>query len=156
MSIDEQLTAEMKDGMRNKDKDPVACIRQVKAKLQEAVNAPNFNEPVDDALLQKVIGTYCKSMQKGIDELASAGDRSRELRDKYQTEITYLSQFLPKKLSLEETRALVQQIVAKTGAKDPKDSGRVMGVLMKEHRDSVDAGMAKTIVQQLLSTAEVS
>jgi uncharacterized protein YqeY len=151
MSIEEQLNADLKDQMRAKNADTVACIRQLKSKVQETVNAKGFSGPVDDALYQKVIASYVKSLEKGIGELQAAGERGAPLRAKYQAEIDYLGKYMPKLLGEAETLALVKKAIATAGATDPKQAGKVLGVLMKEHKGQIDAALAKSLVERELA-----
>lgn len=153
MSIEAQLNDAMKRAMRSGDKDRLACIRQLKSKVQEAANAKDFTGVVDDALYQRVIESYVKSLRKGLAELEGAGERGEALRNKYQGEIDYLSEFLPQKLAEAETRALVQQAVADTGAREPREAGRVMGVIMKAHKDAVDPALVRRLVDEELAGA---
>ena len=68
MSIETELTQELQEGMRQKDSDRVACIRQVKAKMQERVNAKGFTGEVNDELWLEVIGSYVKMLKKSIED----------------------------------------------------------------------------------------
>jgi uncharacterized protein YqeY len=65
--------------------------------------------------------------------------------------VEYLDEFLPKKLDEATTRALVQRIVTETGATTTRDLGRIMGAVMKSHRDEVDAGLVRSIAESLLT-----
>jgi uncharacterized protein YqeY len=150
MSIQETLEAALKDAMRSKAVDTVACIRQLKSKVQEAVNQPDFKGKVDDALYQQVIASYVKALEKGIGEFAAAGDRGKPLVERYRTEIAYLSQYLPKMLGEADTRVLVEQAIAALKITDPKQSGRVIGELMKKHKGRIDTGLAKQLAESLL------
>ena len=151
MSIETQLDEALKAAMRSKDADRVACIRQVRAKVGEAKVAKGFDGKVDDALHQRIIGSYVKSLQKAGEELGAAGDRGEELRRKYAAEVAYLEQFLPKLLGEAETRELVVRAIAESGVDDLKQSGKVMGAIMKTHRQQVDAGLVRRLVEEALS-----
>jgi uncharacterized protein YqeY len=150
MSIEEQLNADLKEQMRAKAADTVACIRQLKSKVQETVNAKGFSGPVDDALYQKVIASYVKSLEKGISELQAAGDRGEALRARYQAEIDYLARYMPKLLGEADTLVLVKKAIAASGVNDPKQAGKVLGVLMKEHKGQIDTTLAKRLVEREL------
>ncbi len=148
MSIESQLGEELKAAMKAKQTDLLACIRQLKSKVQETVNAEGFSGPVDDALYQKVIASYIKSLEKGIGELA--GERGQALRDKYHAEITYLKKYLPEMLSEDKTREVVKKAIADAAATTAAQAGKVMGLIMKEYKGKVDSAMAKKMVDQLL------
>lgn len=151
MTIEEQLNEELKTAMRAKQADTVACIRQLKSKVQEAVNAKGFSGPTDDSLFQKVIVSYTKSLEKGITELSAAGERSKPLCDKYAAEIKYLSKYLPQTLSEADTRQIVLAAVAALPTKDPKLSGKVMGGVLKDHKGKVDPALVRKLVEEALA-----
>ncbi len=149
MSIEAQLDGALKDAMRAKDADRVACIRQVRSKVQEAMNAPDFKGPSDDAFYQRIIASYVKSLEKSMVELAQGGERSKPLRDKYEAEVTYLKAYLPKQLSEAETKALVDKTIASLGA-GPGQAGKVMGAIMKDHKGQVDSALVKRLAEEAL------
>lgn len=149
-TIATRLDADLKAAMRAKEQPKVAAIRQLRAKAQEAMNAPDFKGPADDAFYQKIIVSYSRMLEKGIADLASAGDRGAALRDSYRNEITYFQQFLPKLLGREETLAIVQQTITALGVKEPKDTGRVVGTIMKEHKGAVDPALTRSLVEEAL------
>ena len=151
MSIEAQLTDEMKAAMRQKDQDKLACIRQVRSKVQEATNAADFKGPSDDAFYQRIIAGYVKMLQKSLGDFVAAGEKGAALLGKYKAEIAYLEKYLPKTLSEAETRELVKKTVATLGVTDPKQAGKVMGALMKEHRGVLDAGLVKRLVDDVLT-----
>jgi hypothetical protein len=150
MTIEAKLSDALKAAMRAKDKTRIACIRQVKSKIQEAVNAKGFKGEVDDTLYQTTIASYIKSLKKGIEELEAAGARGEELRASYAAEIAYLEPFLPQLKSEEETRELVQAAIARGGVTDVKQIGKVMGMVMKDHKGEVDAGLVRALAEQEL------
>ena len=151
MSIQEDLLSEMKTAMKARDKSRLDVIRMIRSKVQEATTASGFSGEVDDALHMQVIALYCKQMQKAIPDYESQGERGAEMIQKLQYEIDYLSKYLPQKLGEEETRALVAGIVSELGATDRSQMGRVMGMVMKNHRDEVDGGLVKRLVDEALS-----
>ena len=145
-ALQDQLVAALK----GHEAERASCIRQVKARLQEATNAPNFAGEVDDALVVRVIGSYVKSLEKSIVELRAAGDKGANLVAKYSRETAYLAQFLPKLLDAAATSALVKEALATLGVTDPKQGGRVMGTILKAHRGQVDTQLLKQALAEQL------
>jgi hypothetical protein len=56
----------------------------------------------------------------------------------------------PQKLDEEATLALVLTTIAELGVDDPKQTGRVMGTIMKDHGKDVDGGLVSKLVAQQL------
>ncbi len=150
MSIESELNELMKTAMKAKEMDKVKAVRQLKSKIQEEVNAKGFSGELDDALYVKVIKSYAGSLKKGIGELEAGGERTAGLRKQYQWEIDLFSQWLPTLAGEAETRALVQKALGELGVTDPKEAGRVMGHLMKSHKDTLDPGLTKKIIGEEL------
>ena len=142
--------------MRRRDAAQVACIRQLKSKVQEAVNAPGFAGDVDDALHERVIGSYVKSLEKAIVELAAGGARSQPLCDQYSEEIRYLRQYLPQPLTAPEITALAATAAREQGITDPKQGGKLLGALMRSHGPRLEAKLAKRIIDELLQRAQLA
>ena len=61
-----------------------------------------------------------------------------------------VQEFLPKALSPEETKRIVVQAIADSGAKTKKDLGLVMKSIMKIN-NTVDGKLAKDLAGQLLA-----
>ena len=67
-----------------------------------------------------------------------------------QQEVEILSNYLPKQLSEDETIKLCNDVVAKLGAKDIKDMGKIMGELKKNYSDSIDFAIAGKVLKDIL------
>src|SRR5690606_8401792 len=123
---------DMKAAMRSGDKPKLSCVRQLKSKVQEEMNAPTFKGPADDDFYRTVIKSYVKQLQKGMSDLEAGGDRSLTLRTQYQSEIDYLSGFLPQLMDEAATRQLIEEKLSENGVTEAKHMGRVMGLVMKD------------------------
>jgi len=152
MSIQTQLADELKAAMKSQDKPRRDVIRQVQTEVATARSQPDFADEVDDAFYQKVIGSYVKKMDKSRSEYADLGERGADMAAKLGFEVEYLSQWLPKKLSEDETRSLVSAAIADLGAAgDEKATGRVIGQLMKTHGKDLDGGLVNRLVREEIS-----
>ena len=151
MSIAEQLDSQLKDAMRGKDAARRDVIRQIRAEVGIAKTAPGFDGDEGDAFYQAVIGSYVKTMQKSLAEYEGLGERGAAMADKLRYEIGYLSVWLPSKLDEAATRALIDRTVGELGVDgDPAAAGRVIGHIMKSHKDEVDGGVVNRIVRERL------
>jgi len=148
--IHDALRAEYKDAMRKKDQPRVNVIRLIETEISTAKTAPGFTGEVDDALYLQVIASYVKKMTKALKEYEGLGERGVEMAEQLRFEIGYLSRWLPQKLDEAQTRALVTQIIADLGVSGPQAVGRVMGQVMKQHKDEVDGGLVNRLVREAL------
>jgi uncharacterized protein YqeY len=152
MTIQEQLSAELKDAMKAKDAARRDVIRQVQTEISTAASQPGVGD-VDDAFCEKVIGSYVKKMDKSRSEYAGMGERGQAMAEKLAFEVDYLSRWLPKKLGEEETRSLISEAIAELGvAGDEKAAGRVTGHLMKSRAKDLDGGLVNRLVREALTS----
>lgn len=147
MTIQEELSAELKDAMKSGDALRRDAIRQVQTEVATAKSQPDFEGEVDDAFHEKVIGSYVKRMAKSRVEYAEMGERGRAMADKLAYEVEYLSRWLPSTLGEEDTRKLVRQAVDELDvAGDDKAAGRVIGHLMKSRGKDLDGALVNRLV----------
>jgi uncharacterized protein YqeY len=150
MTIEERLNVELTRAMKQRDQDVLDCVRMVKSKLSEKRTSPGFIGGITDAISQDVIDAYSRSLKKALGEFATGGLTSGPMVEKYKFEIGYLGQFLPQKLDEAATRELVAATMAQQGLSGLSAVGRLMGAIMKTHRDVVDSPLVKRIAEELL------
>jgi len=145
MSIEEQLNTKLKEGMRAKRAEEVSVIRMVKTQAARDRAAPGFDGETGDEFWLDVIGRYVKQLKKTLAEFEALGDAAAAQVEQTRFEIGYLSPFLPSLLPEREVSILVERAIADTGAVGAKMIGRVVGAVMKDHKDRVDPAMVKKI-----------
>jgi len=150
-TIWDTLTQRLKDAMKARDTKTTDVIRLVRSRIQAKTKEPGFKGEINDDLCVAIITTYVKQMTKAIAEYKKAGERGAEEVDRLQFEVDFLQPFLPQKLDEAATRTLVEAKIAELGVTGSKNVGRVMGTIMKGHKDEVDAGLVRRIVGELLS-----
>ncbi len=150
MSIQEDLAAELIDALKAKDQPRKDVIRSIETEVARAKSEPGFSGDVDDDLYRKIITSYVKKMTKAIGEYEGLGEKGEEMAAKLTYETEYLSRWLPQLMSEEDTLALVTAAIDELGVDDPKQAGRVMGHIMKDHKGSVDGALVKRLVGEAL------
>lgn len=153
MSIETQLGDLLKDAMRAKDSRTADCIRMIKTKHMERRTAAGFKGPLDDVLWLDVITAYQKQLRKAREEYVAVGARGADALPQIDFEIEFCGRFLPKMAGDDEVRAAVRETIARTGAADPKQAGRLMGEIMKANKGKFDPSAVKRIVEEELSPA---
>lgn len=143
MTFIEKINDGIKEAMKSRDQIRLDTLRMLKSKIL-AVDA---RAALPDADVAKLFKTYFGSLQEALEQ-AKTFNRP-EIEEKLNAEIAIVQEFLPKALSQEETKKLVEQAVADSGAKTKKDLGLVMKSLMKLN-SAVDGKLAKDIAGQLL------
>jgi len=100
---------------------------------------------------EEIMETISFEIKKRKDAIALYIQGKRpELAEKEQKEIDILIKYLPEQLSQEEIKKLVEEAIAKTGAKDIKDMGKVMAEINPKTKGKADGAEVSKIVKELL------
>jgi len=151
MPIDVQLNDTLKEAMRAKDAPTVSCIRMLKTKHMERRTTAGFSGELNDELWVEVINAYQKQLKKSRDEFAALGERGQEAVAPLDFEIAFCAKFLPQLAGEDEVRAAVVATLATLAVTDPKQSGKVVGEVMKTNKGKFDAAMVKRLVEEALA-----
>ncbi|KXB90452.1 YqeY-like protein [Veillonellaceae bacterium DNF00751] len=145
MSLKEELLQDMKAAMKAKadGKTALSVIRMVRS----AVRNKEIDEKIelDDAGVGAVIAKEMKQRKESLAEFEKAG--RNDLISQVQAEISVLEKYMPKQLSIEEVRQLVQTVTA--GKPDLK-MGDVMKAVMPQVGGKADGRVVSQVVKEVL------
>jgi len=147
-SMIDQITADMKDAMRSKDKVALNTIRALKTAIKNAeIDSPNseLSEPEIIAIIRKQI----KQRNDSITQFIEA--KRPELADNEKAEVAVLEKYLPQAMSEEEVKGLVADVIKETGASSRADMGNVMKLLQQKTQGRVDGKLLSQTVMAALS-----
>lgn len=144
MTIIEKINDGIKDAMRSRNQLRLDALRMLKSKIL-AVDARGA---LPDPEVLKLFKTYLGNLQEALEQ-GQAANRP-EIVEKLKSEIVIVQEFLPAGLSTEETKKIVIQAIADSGAKTKKDVGFVMKSVMKIN-NTVDGKLAKELASELLA-----
>lgn len=149
--LKQQIQEDLKSAMLAKDEAKTSTLRMIKSALQyyEIQKGGAGYEATDEDVLE-TIAKEAKKRQESI-EMYKSGNR-HDLVDKETKELEVLRSYLPKQMSEEEIKNLVQEAIAQTGATGMQDMGKVMGVLMSKVKGKADGGLVSKIVKEKLQT----
>lgn len=148
MSLLECLNSDMKQAMKNKEKERLSIIRMLKASLQnEGIKHGKSGLSEDEELT--VLSRELKQRKDSLQEFNSAG--REDLVDKVKYEISVIEKYLPEQLSEEEIVAIVTETIQQVNASSKSDFGKVMGAIMPKVKGKADGSLINKIVQQHLS-----
>ena len=147
MSLKNQITEDMKNAMRAKDRERLDTIRLLTA----AIKQKEVDERVelDDAAVIAVIDKMVKQRKDSITAFEQGG--RDDLAAKEKAEMAVLVAYLPARLSAEEVAAEVKAIVAELGASGPGDMGKVMGAVKARLAGKADMGAVSAAVKAALA-----
>ena len=146
MKLLEKIINEMYLSMKSGDKTKANALRTLVSKLKD--QQIKLRKDISDEEALKVIKTLVKQRKESAQIFLKAG--REELAEKENLEISILEKYLPKMISDDEIRVLVEGIVKEIGAKDLSDIGKVMPLVMKRGKGKVDGKLAKDILRELL------
>ena len=152
MPLEQQLNDTLKQAMKDKDQATSDVVRMIKTKIMERRTAKGFTGQVDDALITDVIAAYRKQLQKAVEEFEKVGDKGKEQADQLRFEIQFCERFLPKQLDAAALSALVKERMAALGVTDVKQTGKLIGDIMKTHKGLVESSDIKRIAEELLKS----
>lgn len=147
MSLTEKINEHIKKAMLAKDKDRLAALRDIKAKL--LLEATSGAGEVTEAAELKILNKLYKQRLESY-ELYKAQNRE-DLAKEELMQAEVVKEFLPKLLSEDEIRALVVSKIAELNIASPKEMGKLMGVLTKELAGKADGKVISEIVKQELN-----
>ncbi len=149
IDILQRIQADLPAAMKAKDADTLSTLRMLKTALMEA----RTRKPKDAGLTAdeevEVVQRYAKKRREAIEEFRKLG--REDLVASEEREIQVAARYLPQGLSEDEVRALIRAAVAKTGAAGPRDSGKVIGLVMAEARGRVEGGAVSRLVREILA-----
>lgn len=146
MSIKATLTADMKTAMKSGEKDRLSVIRMALAAIKqiEVDTREELTEEAALAVMEKLVKQRRESAKQ-------YNDANRpELAEKEESEIIVLAAYLPEQLTDDEVMALIDEIMAATGASEMKDMGKVMGQLKGKAQGRIDMSAAGALVRSRL------
>lgn len=146
-SLKDQITADMKDAMRAKDKDTLGPIRLVQAAIKQREVDERIE--LDDSQVLAVLDKMVKQRRDSIKQYRDAG--REELAAREEAEIGIIQKYLPEALSEAEIDALIEEAVASSGAQSMQDMGKVMGQLKPKLQGRADMGAVSARIKDRLS-----
>jgi hypothetical protein len=145
-AMSRRLNEEIKSAMKSGDKDRLETLRLLKASLQKVLIDKGASATSDDEIAFLAVEV---KRRKEAAELYLKGGR-KDLADKEERELVIISEYLPKPLTEEELRTLVDEAVRETGAQSPKDMGRVMSAVMPKVKGKADGKTVQELVKARL------
>ncbi len=144
----EELHSEIKNAMKAKDKPRLGILRQVLGEVKNIeVNERREITTADvDAMLKRTI----KQTKETLDGSIKAGN-DQERTDTLTAQVEILEGYLPKQVSGEELAALIDAVLAETGASTKKEMGKVMGALTQKTGGNFDKAAAAKELQGRLA-----
>jgi len=152
MSLKAQITEDMKNAMRAKDAERLGTIRLLTAAMKQ--KEVDERVELDDAMVVAIVDKLIKQRKDSIEAYEKAN--RQDLADKEAAEVTVLQAYLPARLSAEDIKAAVAELLqtlatdlgrAPTGA----DMGKIMGAAKAALAGKADMGQVSAAIKAALA-----
>ncbi|MDO4949458.1 MAG: GatB/YqeY domain-containing protein [Bacteroidales bacterium] len=148
MSLFDQVSNDIKEAMKARDKVRLNALRNVKKYFLEAKTAPGANDTLTDEAALKIMQ---KLVKQGKDTASLYKEQNRpELAEEEMSQALVIESYLPKQMSEEELTAALKAIMEQVGASSPKDMGKVMGIATKQLAGKAEGRVISAKVKELL------
>src|SRR5918911_5022968 len=147
MALKDQLDADLKSAMKDKDALRLSVVRMLKSAIK--YREIEVMKALDDAGVQAVISSEIKRRRDSVEQYRQGA--REDLAAKEEAEIAVLQSYLPAQLSPEELARVVDAVIQRVGAQGPKDMGRVMKELLPEVQGKAEGKAVSELVKQKLA-----
>jgi uncharacterized protein YqeY len=147
MSLNQQITDQMKTAMKAKDQATLRGLRAIKA----ALLLLQTQEGGADVTEADEMSALVKMAKQRKDSITIYEEQGREdLSVIEREELTVIERFLPAQMSEDEIKVEVEAIITQTGSSSMKDMGKVMGMANGKMKGRADGKMIADMVKKLL------
>ena len=148
MSIVDDVTVQIKEAMKARDERRLLALRSMRTAFLNEMKKDG-SDTISDEVCQGLLRKLEKQRKESIEAFSKGG--REEMAEAERTERAVIQEFLPRLADEAQTRAWVEAAIAESGASSAKDTGKVMGLLMKAHKGEMDGNLARQIAQELLA-----
>ena len=148
MSLQEQISAALKDAMRARDEVKMATLRLVLTAIKN--REKEARSLLEDQEVISVITTQIKQRRESIEQYRQAG--REDLAQTEESELQILQGYMPEQVSEEEISSTLDEIIAEVGAASMKDMGKVMKAAMAKLAGKAEGGAINAMVKEKLSS----
>lgn len=149
MALFDQVSNDIKEAMKAKDKVRLETLRNIKKYFIEAKTAPGANDTLEDDAALKILQKLAK---QGTESANLYKEKGREdLAEEELAQVRVIEGYLPKQMSPEELETALKEIIAEVGATSAKDMGKVMGTASKKLAGKADGKAISAVVKSLLA-----
>jgi uncharacterized protein YqeY len=137
----------MRAALKARERVKLGTLRMLSAAVTN--REVEVGHPLSDEELVEVATREAKRRDEAAEAFAKAGRDDRAAQERQEKAV--LETYLPARLTEEELDALVEDVVASTGATGPGDFGKVMGQVMARAKGRADGRSVQQKVRSRLA-----
>ena len=143
----QEILADIKAAMKAHDSVTLEVLRTLHSDIKNV--AINAKKDVTDDIVLDVLAKSIKQRNESI-EMLRKGGREENAQEEEKTLAVY-QKYLPKQLSEDEVKTLIEEIKAQVGAQGPKDMGKIMKELTPKTKGRFDGRRVSDLVKAALA-----
>lgn len=147
MSLRERLSADIKEAMRARRSAELTTLRMLSAAIKQ--REVDERSELGEADILGIVEKLIKQRRDAASQFRDGG--REELAATEDTEAEWLARYLPPQLDESQLQALIDEVVAASGAEGPRDMGKVMGQLKPRVQGQADMGAVSALVKARLN-----
>lgn len=145
------MQGDMVAAMKEKDEIRLSVLRMLKASIQLAMTEKGRESELTDQDVQALVRRAVKQREEAAELYRKGG--AEECAERELAEAEILLSYLPAQMSDADLDRLVEDVVREVGATDPKQAGRVVGLVMKKASGAADGNRVKAFVIRRLEAS---
>ena len=147
LSLLTTINEDIKTAMKAKDKKQLAVLRMIKSSLKNEKIKTGSELSKEEELT--VLSHEMKMRKESLAEFETAN--RDDLADGIKEELAIVERYLPKQLTEDELKSIVDETIDSLQASSMKDFGKVMGAVMPKVKGLTDGNKVKHLVKQQLN-----
>ena len=149
MSLKEKLQTDLTSSMRNRDEVRSSTIRMILTSIKkEEVSGKEVRE-LNESELITVLSREAKKRREAAEAFDQAGAKDRAETERAEGAI--IAEYLPKQLTEDEVKELIESAIKETGANSPAQMGLVMKNLQPKIAGKADGALVSSLVKAALA-----
>lgn len=149
-TLQDRIREDVKAALKAGRKEDLEVLRMLLADAQKLlVDAGAPGNDCDDATMLKVLQRAAKTRAESVEAFLKGG--RADLADREQAQIAIIRRYLPQAAGEDEIRAVVEAVLAESGASGKAAMGTVMKAVMARLGGRADGGTVSRLVGARLS-----
>ena len=147
MSLFKKIESDLQDSLRNGNELRLSVLRMLKSDIMYEKN--KSGKDLSEEKILETVSRAAKRRKESITEFDKAG--RTDLSDKEKSELLIIEEYLPKQMTETEISAFVEDFISKNGKPQSSETGRFIGMIMKDLKGRADGSLVKEIVSKKIS-----